>query len=50
MNLIQRVACFAGAVCLIFPGVITDVIGVALTAAVWFWQKQQQKQTRMQHA
>lgn len=50
MNLIQRVACFAGAVCLIFPGTITDVIGVALTAGVWFWQKQQQKQTRMQHA
>jgi TRAP transporter 4TM/12TM fusion protein len=50
MNLIQRVACFAGAVCLIFPGTITDVIGVALTAGVWFWQKQQRKQTRMQHA
>lgn len=39
MNVVQRLLMFAGAVLLIFPGLKTDLMGVVLAAAVYFWQK-----------
>lgn len=39
MNLIQRVGMFLGAVLLIFPGIVTDAIGITLAGAVFFWQR-----------
>jgi TRAP transporter 4TM/12TM fusion protein len=43
MNILQRLGMFIGALLLIFPGVATDTVGVALAAAVFFWQKAQRK-------
>ena len=39
LNPIQRMMLFAGAILLIFPGTLTDGIGIALTVAVILWQK-----------
>ncbi len=41
MNFIQRTGMFFGALLLIFPGLITDIAGVALAGTVFFWQKMQ---------
>ncbi|HRV97848.1 MAG TPA: TRAP transporter permease [Aminobacteriaceae bacterium] len=41
MNLIQRAGMFFGALLLIFPGLTTDIAGVALTGTVFFWQRMQ---------
>ncbi|NLB83853.1 MAG: TRAP transporter permease, partial [Synergistaceae bacterium] len=43
MNILQRGAMFIGAVLLIFPGVTTDIAGVSLVAAVFFWQRTQRR-------
>ncbi|NLA91166.1 MAG: hypothetical protein GX843_05980, partial [Synergistaceae bacterium] len=42
-NILQRLAMFIGAVLLIFPGAVTDIAGVGLAAAVYFWQRAQRK-------
>lgn len=39
LNLIQRAMLFIGAICLIFPGMTTDLIGIAMTVGVLLWQK-----------
>ena len=39
LNIVQRIMLFAGAVLLIFPGIMTDGLGIALTAIVVIWQK-----------
>ena len=39
LNIIQRVILFGGAMGLIIPGVATDLIGFAVMAAVYAWQK-----------
>ncbi len=39
MNVVQRLMMFAGAVLLIFPGLKTDLTGIVLAGAVYFWQK-----------
>ncbi len=41
MNILQRAGMFMGAILLIFPGIATDIGGVALAAAVFFWQRAQ---------
>jgi len=33
----QRIAFFVGGICLIIPGTMTDVIGIAILAATFFW-------------
>ncbi len=43
MNILQRAGMFIGAVLLIFPGVTTDIAGVSLAAAVFFWQRAQRR-------
>ena len=45
MNILQRAGMFIGAVLLIFPGVTTDIAGVSLAAAVFFWQRTQRRST-----
>ena len=45
LNMIERVLFLAAAVTLIFPGLITDSIGLAILAGMWFLQKQGQKGT-----
>ena len=43
MNVVQRAGMFFGALLLIFPGIITDIAGVALAGAIFFWQKMDAK-------
>ncbi|NLA90844.1 MAG: TRAP transporter permease [Synergistaceae bacterium] len=43
--MIERVLFLAASVTLIFPGLITDSIGLAILAGMWFLQKQGQKGT-----
>jgi TRAP transporter 4TM/12TM fusion protein len=43
MNFVQRIAMFAGAVLLIFPGLKTDIAGIAIVAAIGVWQKIQNR-------
>lgn len=38
-NWMQRVFMFAAGFLLIFPGVISDIIGILLIIAVYMWQK-----------
>ena len=38
MNWIQRIVCAAGGLLLIIPGLVTDIIGIALVALVVLWQ------------
>ena len=38
-SLIERVVLLIGAICLIIPGLITDIIGIGAVGAVYFWQK-----------
>ncbi len=39
LNIVQRVILFAGAMSLIIPGLYTDLIGLAILAVVYLWQK-----------
>jgi len=39
LNSLQRLMLFTGSILLIFPGAVTDVIGIALTVMVVLWQK-----------
>ena len=41
LNIIQRVLLFIAAAVLIIPGLMTDLIGVALFAGVYIWQKKE---------
>ena len=43
MNPIQRIVAAAGGLCMIVPGLATDLIGVALCAVVVFWQLSSRK-------
>ena len=43
MNPVQRIVAAAGGLCMIVPGLATDVIGVALCALVVVWQISQEK-------
>ena len=43
MNPIQRIVAAAGGLCMIVPGLATDVVGIALCAVVAFWQYSQKK-------
>ncbi|MBE5808790.1 MAG: TRAP transporter permease [Clostridiales bacterium] len=38
MNILERMMMIGGGLCLIFPGILTDVIGIALLALVAVWQ------------
>lgn len=39
LNWLQRIMFFAGGLCMIIPGSITDVIGLAVLAAAFMWQR-----------
>ena len=39
IGIVQRIIAIAGGLMLIYPGIMTDVIGVALVGAVLFWRK-----------
>jgi TRAP transporter 4TM/12TM fusion protein len=39
LNLMQRFLLFVGAICLIFPGLATDILGIGLTAGIYIWQR-----------
>lgn len=39
LNYVQRVVFFAGGICMIIPGVTTDIAGLVLLAAGFFWQR-----------
>lgn len=39
LNIIQRILLFIGAVLLVFPGMMTDGLGIAVTIMVIIWQK-----------
>jgi len=41
MNVLQRLGMFVGSLLLIFPGAVTDALGVAMVAGVFFWQRAQ---------
>ena len=43
MNPIQRIVASAGGLCMIVPGLATDIVGVALCALVAVWQITQEK-------
>ena len=45
LNMIERALFLAAAVTLIFPGLVTDSIGLAILVGLWFLQKQGQKGT-----
>ncbi|MDK2958669.1 MAG: hypothetical protein PWP47_713 [Synergistaceae bacterium] len=40
LNIIERLVLFGSAVSLIFPGIVTDIGGALVLAAIWFLQKQ----------
>lgn len=44
LNIIQQLLALGGGLCLIHPGTLTDLIGVALIGAVMLWQWVQKKQ------
>ena len=44
MNILQRFAAIAGGLLLIYPGTVTDIIGVVLIAVLTVWQMMQRKQ------
>ncbi len=39
LSIIQQIIALGGGLCLIYPGSLTDLIGIALVALVIFWQK-----------
>jgi TRAP-type uncharacterized transport system fused permease subunit len=43
LNIFTRFALFAAAVCLIFPGLVTDAAGYIIVAAVWLQQRNAHK-------
>ncbi|NLK19351.1 MAG: hypothetical protein GX310_06130, partial [Synergistaceae bacterium] len=45
LHLIERALFLAAAVTLIFPGVVTDGIGLAILVGMWFLQKRGQTGT-----
>ena len=42
-NMLQRILFFFGGLLLVDPGVTTDLIGAAILAALYMWQKMQNK-------
>jgi TRAP-type uncharacterized transport system fused permease subunit len=40
LNPIQRLLFFIGGILLIDPGTMTDIIGIVILVATYFWQKQ----------
>ena len=44
MNILQRFAAIAGGLLLIYPGTVTDIMGVVLIAVLTVWQMMQRKQ------
>lgn len=40
LSVVQRALFFIGGLCMIIPGMITDVAGIAVLAAAYFWQRQ----------
>lgn len=43
LNIIERIILLGASVSLIFPGIVTDGIGLAILVGMWFLQKQGQK-------
>jgi TRAP-type uncharacterized transport system fused permease subunit len=43
LHFIERAVFFGAAITLIFPGIVTDSIGIAIMAAMWFLQKRSVK-------
>ena len=43
LNILERIIFFGAAVTLIFPGVVTDSVGVGIMAVMWFLQKRSVK-------
>ena len=43
LNILQRALFFAGGLCLIYPGTMTDIAGVAIYAITFLWQKRNAK-------
>lgn len=39
LNILQRALFFAGGLCLIYPGTMTDIAGVAIYAVTYLWQR-----------
>lgn len=39
LNVVQRVLFFVGGLCMIIPGTMTDMVGVALLVAAFMWQR-----------
>ena len=39
LNWLQRIMFFAGGLCMIIPGSVTDIIGLAVLAAAFMWQR-----------
>jgi UPF0716 family protein affecting phage T7 exclusion len=39
LGILLRIAAIAGGLLLIYPGYVTDIIGVALVGGVLLWQK-----------
>lgn len=44
LNILQQLLALAGGLCLIYPGTVTDLIGVALVGGVMLWQHLQNKE------
>ena len=44
LNLVQRLMFFVGGLCMIIPGTITDIAGVAILAAAFMWQRMHKQQ------
>jgi TRAP transporter 4TM/12TM fusion protein len=47
LNLLERLVLFGGAVTLIFPGILTDGIGIGILLCMWFLQKQALKKREL---
>lgn len=39
LNFLQRAMFFVGGICMIIPGEITDIVGIGMIVAAFFWQK-----------
>ena len=46
LNVLQQLLALAGGLCLIYPGIVTDVVGIAMVGAVMLWQWRQAKPAR----
>ena len=48
LNIVQQLISLGGGLCLIYPGTLTDVIGIVLVGSVIFWQHVTGKKTMVQ--